>query len=74
MVVIINVPFPMVPPIVGEKISMAKYPTNIENPSESIMGCIEALAKERNLTDQQLLGDTATLVIGTTLPTNMSPG
>ena len=52
------------------KISTAKYPTNVENPSESIMGCIEALAKERNLTDQQLLGDTSTLVIGTTLPTN----
>ena len=28
------------------KISMAKYPTNVENPSESIMGCIEALAQE----------------------------
>ncbi len=52
------------------KISMAKYPTNVENPSESIMGCIEALAQEHNLTDQQLLGNTATLVIGTTLPTN----
>ncbi|MBW1802578.1 MAG: hydantoinase/oxoprolinase family protein [Deltaproteobacteria bacterium] len=52
------------------KISMAKYPTNVENPSESIMGCIEALAQERHMTDEQLLGDTDTLVIGTTLPTN----
>lgn len=52
------------------KISMAKYPTNVENPSESIMGCIEALAQQRNLTNEKLLGDTATLVIGTTLPTN----
>ena len=52
------------------KISMAKYPTNVENPSESIMGCIEALAQERDVTDEKLLGDTVTLVIGTTLPTN----
>lgn len=52
------------------KISMAKYPTDVENPSKSILGCIGALAQERNLTNQQLLGDTTTLVIGTTLPTN----
>lgn len=52
------------------KISVAKYPTDIENPSKGILGAINALAKQRNITEKQLLGDTSTLVLGTTLPTN----
>jgi N-methylhydantoinase A len=54
----------------ARKISMAKYPTNAEDPSKSIMGCIAALAQQRDMKDQQLLRNTDTLVIGTTLPTN----
>jgi N-methylhydantoinase A len=52
------------------KISMAKYPTDVENPSRSILGCINELAEQRNMSEQQLLEDTSTLVVGTTLPTN----
>ncbi len=52
------------------KINTAKFPTNVADPSMSILGCIGLLAQQRNLTDRQLLGDTVTLVIGTTLSTN----
>ena len=52
------------------KINTAKFPTNVTDPSKSIMGCIELLAGQRDLTEQEVLADTATLVIGTTLSTN----
>ena len=52
------------------KISVAKFPTNIDAPATSIMGCIKRLAEERGLTEQELLKDTNAVVIGTTLPTN----
>src|SRR3972149_6820234 len=52
------------------KISSAKFPTNVVNPSMSIMGCVNLLSQEHELTEQELLADLATLVIGTTLPTN----
>ncbi|MBW1800786.1 MAG: hydantoinase/oxoprolinase family protein [Deltaproteobacteria bacterium] len=52
------------------KISTAKFPTNIVDPSKGIMGCIELLAQQRHLTEKEVLADTATLVIGTTLSTN----
>ncbi len=52
------------------KISMAKFPTNVADPSISIMGCIRLLAQEPGLTEQELLANTTTLVIGTTLATN----
>ena len=35
------------------RISMAKYPTNAEDSSKSIMGCIAALAQQRGLKHQQ---------------------
>ena len=52
------------------QISVAKFPTNPANPSVSIMGCIELLARQQNYAIEELLADTNTVVIGTTLPTN----
>ena len=52
------------------KINTAKFPTNVVDPSMSILGCIGILAQQRHLTEQKVLADTATLVIATTLPTN----
>ena len=52
------------------KISVAKFPTDVVNPEKSLMGCIELLAQERGLTDQGLLVDTTTIVIGSTIATN----
>jgi N-methylhydantoinase A len=52
------------------KINTAKFPTNVVDPSTSILGCIGILAQQRHLTEQKVLADTATLVIGTTLSTN----
>jgi len=52
------------------RIYMAKVPTHHANPSLGIMGCFERLAEQRGCTAQELLGDTTTIVIGTTLPTN----
>ena len=52
------------------KISVAKYPTDVSNPTRSIMECVALLAQQRGLTEQELLADTNTLVIGTTLATN----
>jgi len=52
------------------KISVAKFPTNVADPSISIMGSIALLAQLRKLTEPELLADTTTLVIGTTLPSN----
>ena len=53
-----------------QKITTAKFPTNIADPSMSIMGSIGLLAQQRNLTDREVLENTTTLVIGTTLSTN----
>ena len=51
-------------------ISTAKFPTNVVDPSESIMGSIGLLAEQRKLTIKEVLADTNALVIGTTLSTN----
>jgi len=53
-----------------KKISVAKFPTNIIDPEKSLMGCIELLARDRGLTEQQLLSVTNTVVIGSTIATN----
>jgi N-methylhydantoinase A len=52
------------------KISTAKFPTNVADPSTSIMGAIRLLAEQRKLTAEEVLADTTALVIGTTLSTN----
>jgi len=52
------------------RVSVAKFPTNADDPSLSIMGCISLLAQKRKLTEPELLAGTTTVVIGTTLPTN----
>ncbi len=52
------------------KVSSAKFPTNVSDPASGIMGCIGLLAEERNLTERELLADTQTLTVGTTLATN----
>jgi N-methylhydantoinase A len=52
------------------KISVAKVPTDLVDPEKSLIGCIAILAQERNLTHQELLGATSTIVIGSTIATN----
>ncbi|MBW1802595.1 MAG: hydantoinase/oxoprolinase family protein [Deltaproteobacteria bacterium] len=52
------------------KASVSKAPTEPEDPSRSIMNCIKILAEERNLSEQELLANTKTILVGTTLPTN----
>jgi N-methylhydantoinase A len=52
------------------RIFMAKVPTDHAKPSLGIMGCIERFAEQRRCTTQDLLKNTTTIVIGTTLPTN----
>ena len=51
-------------------ISISKYPTDTQHPEESIMACIALLAQERKLTEQQLLDNVTSLVVGTTFATN----
>ena len=51
-------------------ISTVKFPTNVADPSTSIMGCIGLLAQQHRLKEQEVLANTTTLVIGTTLSTN----
>lgn len=53
-----------------QKISAAKSETIPLDPAKSIMDCIKLLAEERNLTERELLRNTTTISIGTTLPTN----
>jgi N-methylhydantoinase A len=53
-----------------QRISVAKAETEPADPARSILNCIARLAEERNMTQQDLLRDTATVTIGTTLPTN----
>ena len=52
------------------RIFMAKFPTDHAKPSLGIMGCIQRFAGQRNCAMQELLRNTTTIVIGTTLPTN----
>ncbi len=54
----------------GGNISVAKSETNPANPAKGIMDCIASLAEEQKTTAEGLLADTATVLIGTTLPTN----
>ena len=51
-------------------VTSAKFPTNASDPATGIMGCIKLLAEERNLAERDLLADTGTIVVGTTLATN----
>lgn len=51
-------------------ISVAKSETIPLDPAKSIMNCIAYLSEERGLAIEQLLRNTATISIGTTLPTN----
>ncbi len=51
-------------------ISVAKFPTDIVHPEQSLMGCVDLLAQERGLTGQALLAGTTTIVIGSTIATN----
>jgi N-methylhydantoinase A len=52
------------------QINMAKFPTDHARPSQGIMGCIQRFAEQCNCATQELLKNTTTIVIGTTLPTN----
>jgi N-methylhydantoinase A len=52
------------------KIRTVKFPTNVSDPSTSIMGCIGLLSQQCNLLEQELLKNVATFVVGTTLATN----
>jgi len=52
------------------KIITAKYPTNVTNPSEGIMGCIRLLARELQIKEKDIMENTKVMVIGTTLSTN----
>lgn len=51
-------------------ITMAKYPTDPFTPSVGIMGCMANLAAQLGCSVQDMLQQTASVVIGTTLPTN----
>lgn len=53
-----------------QQIYVAKAATNIEDPADSIMRTISLLAKERGLTEYDLLGNTTAISLGTTLGTN----
>jgi len=53
-----------------QELSVAKVATDVAHPEASIMGCIALLSQQRNLTEQELLANVATLVVGTTLATN----
>jgi len=53
-----------------QSISVAKAETLPQDPARSILNCIARLAEERGMTQEELLKNTATVTIGTTLPTN----
>jgi N-methylhydantoinase A/oxoprolinase/acetone carboxylase beta subunit len=53
-----------------QQISVAKASTNPEDPADSIMNTITLLAKERNMAEPELLGQTTAISLGTTLGTN----
>ena len=52
------------------RIYMAKVPTDRINPSKGVMGNIERFGEQLRRSTQDLLKDTSTIVVGTTLPTN----
>jgi N-methylhydantoinase A len=52
------------------KVSVGKCFTDMAHPEKSLAGCISILAGERNLTPQQLIAETGTIVVGTTIATN----
>jgi N-methylhydantoinase A len=52
------------------RIYMAKVPTDRVNPSKGIMGDIERFGEQLHRSTQDLLKNTSTIVVGTTLPTN----
>jgi len=54
----------------GGSVCIAKSETNPKNPAKGIMTCISGLAEEQATTPENLLANTATVLIGTTLPTN----
>jgi N-methylhydantoinase A len=53
-----------------QTLTVAKVETDSAEPSKSIMRCLGLLAEERDMTLRQLLGDTSTISICTTLGTN----
>ena len=53
-----------------QRIGVAKSETDPADPSKGILSCIARLAEERSLTLENLLKDTTSITIGTTLPTN----
>ncbi len=53
-----------------QRIGVAKSETDPADPAKSILTCIARLAEERNMTERDLLRDTTSVSIGTTLPTN----
>jgi N-methylhydantoinase A len=54
----------------NRSIRTAKFLTDTSEPANSIMGCVDILAKQLGVTEHDLLAKTSTLVIGTTLSTN----
>jgi N-methylhydantoinase A len=58
--------------LIDEKqgLTVAKAQTLPSDPARGILNCIERLAEERSMTQQELLRNTKAVTIGTTLPTN----
>ena len=52
------------------KVSVGKSATDPADPASSILRCIASLSGERNLKTEDLLANTTTILIGTTLATN----
>ena len=53
-----------------QSLNVAKAETQPLDPARSILNCIARLAEERGMTQEELLKNTSTVTIGTTLPTN----
>ncbi|MCX8023538.1 MAG: hydantoinase/oxoprolinase family protein [Syntrophorhabdaceae bacterium] len=53
-----------------QNIEVAKAETIPADPAKSIINCIELLAREKGMSLSELLNETSTVTIGTTLPTN----
>ena len=52
------------------RLSIAKTPTTVDDPSAGVMECIKLLAQERSMTLKELLPKVSTLLTATTLGTN----
>jgi len=52
------------------KTNVAKFPTNAVDPAKSLMGCIGLLAQGRGLTEQELIANTTSIIVGSTIATN----